>query len=58
MKVRATARGYHKVIREIGDEFDVPDDLSGSWFVPVEQVAEVVDEPAPVKRGPGRPPKI
>lgn len=56
MKVLATARGHYKVVREVGDEFEVPDGLSGSWFVPVD-APPVVAEPEPVKRGPGRPPK-
>lgn len=36
MKVRATKRGYDNVVlREEGDEFDMPDGAKGSWFVPV-----------------------
>lgn len=33
MKVIATARGFDNVaVREIGDEFDVPEGSKGSWF--------------------------
>ncbi|WP_048715996.1 hypothetical protein [Cardiobacterium hominis] len=36
MKVRAIAKGYYGgQIRSIGDEFDVPDTVSGAWFAPV-----------------------
>jgi hypothetical protein len=35
MRVIATARGYDNITtREIGDEFDMPDDAKGSWFAP------------------------
>lgn len=34
MKVKAIAKGYYGgQIRSIGDEFDVPDTVSGAWFV-------------------------
>lgn len=52
MLVRATQRGQYGHVREIGDEFEVPEGTKGSWFEPVER-----DEPAPERRGPGRPPK-
>lgn len=36
MKVKAIAKGYYSgQIRNIGDEFVVPDALSAGWFVPV-----------------------
>ena len=36
MKVRAIAKGYYGgQIRNIGDEFVVPDSVSGAWFTPV-----------------------
>ena len=36
MKVKAIAKGYYGgQIRNIGDEFVVPDALSAGWFVPV-----------------------
>lgn len=54
MKVKATAKGYFGgVIRNEGDEFEMPDDTKvGSWFYPVEEQGE--PEPkksAPVKGG-------
>lgn len=35
MKVIATKRGYFGKLREPGDEFDVPDKSTASWFEPV-----------------------
>lgn len=55
MLVRAIAKGHYKCLREIGDEFDIPQDTTGSWFVPVEQDAEIEDDQAKPRRG--RPPK-
>lgn len=55
MLVRAIAKGHYKSLREIGDEFDIPQGMTGSWFVPVEQDAEVEDDQAKPRRG--RPPK-
>lgn len=38
MKVKATAQGYFGVFREVGDEFEVPDDTGkSSWFKPVKE---------------------
>lgn len=38
MKVKAIATGYWDVVRDIGDEFDVPDDTPACvWFEPVEE---------------------
>lgn len=56
MKVRATQRGQFGHVREIGDEFEVPEGLTGSWFVPVEAAPEPAED-ATARRGPGRPPK-
>ena len=39
MKVVATAMGFDGQLRQIGDEFEVPDGTKGSWFQPVEQKA-------------------
>lgn len=37
MRVIATNRGYDNLTtREIGDEFDMPDGATGSWFEPVD----------------------
>jgi len=37
MKVIATRRGHDGVVvREEGEEFDMPDGAKGSWFLPVE----------------------
>lgn len=38
MKVIATDKGYHGSLREIGDEFEVPDGEKAKWFVPVTPV--------------------
>lgn len=36
MRVKATKTGfYNDSLRDPGDEFEVPDGLKGSWFVPV-----------------------
>lgn len=36
MRVTATKEGFDgQVIRRPGDEFDMPDGASGSWFEPV-----------------------
>lgn len=35
MRVIATNVGYYEQIREVGDEFEVPDGTEGSWIVPV-----------------------
>ena len=37
--VRATKKGFHGVIREIGEVFSVPKGMKGSWFAPVEKPA-------------------
>lgn len=39
MKVIATKLGYFGKLRDVGDEFEVPDGTKGSWFQPVEQKA-------------------
>lgn len=54
MKVRATQRGQYGHVREIGDEFEVPEGTKGSWFEPVQTESEPSAE---FRRGPGRPPK-
>lgn len=41
MRVIATNRGYDNITtREIGDEFDMPDGATGSWFVPKDAPAK------------------
>ena len=38
MRVKATGIGYDNVaVRNPGEEFDMPDGSTGSWFVPVEK---------------------
>ena len=32
MKVRATAPGFYEAYREIGDEFEVPNGETATWF--------------------------
>ena len=39
MKVIATKQGYFGKLRDVGDEFEVPDGTKGSWFQPIEQKA-------------------
>ena len=39
MKVVATAKGHFKRVRTVGEEFDVPNDMKGSWFTPVKTKA-------------------
>ena len=37
MKVIATAKGYFGQVRDVGAEFEVPDDAKpASWFAPVD----------------------
>lgn len=47
MKVIATAKGYSGQVREVGDEFEVPDNARGSWFKPVKD-----DQPEAAKTAP------
>ncbi len=35
MKVIATKQGYFGKLRDVGDEFEVPEGTKGSWFKPV-----------------------
>lgn len=53
MRVIATARGFDgHVVREVDEEFDVPDGAKGSWFLPV-------GEPLPAKPAKAeKPPKV
>lgn len=34
MRVTATAPGFYGQLRQIGDEFDVPEDAKATWFKP------------------------
>ena len=49
MQVKATKPGYFGKLREVGEEFEVPDGTEGSWFQ--------ADEEETAKRKPGRPAK-
>lgn len=40
MLVRAKSVGFFGSLRQVGDEFEVPDDAKGSWFSPVNEKAE------------------
>ena len=60
--VRATALGYHNGLREIGDEFEIPDDfpVESPWWTAVrgrgaDRHEEFQTGHAEVRRGPGRP---
>lgn len=46
MKVVATAMGFDGQLRQIGDEFEVPEGITGSWFKPVDGDTK---KPAPAK---------
>jgi alkylated DNA nucleotide flippase Atl1 len=35
MKVIATAVGFSDKVRQVGETFEVPEGLKGSWFKPV-----------------------
>ena len=39
MKVIATKQGYFGKLRDVGDEFEVPEGSKASWFQPVAQKA-------------------
>ena len=38
MKVVANSIGYFGAVRVAGDEFDVPEGTTGSWFAPAAEV--------------------
>jgi hypothetical protein len=44
MRVKATAQGYLDGFREVGDEFDAPDDAKGPWFYPLERPAATEED--------------
>jgi hypothetical protein len=45
MRVIATAQGFDNIqLREVGEEFEMPEGATGSWFKPVKP-AEVKPEP-------------
>ena len=56
MKVIALKQGYFGKLLEVGETFEVPDDATASWFVPVEQAEsakpEGQDKPAKSKAKP------
>jgi hypothetical protein len=55
--VRAIALGYHNGLREIGDEFEIPDDFPNEspwWCLAPGRNAEP-GSPIEPRRGPGRP---
>ena len=54
MLVKAIQRGQYKHVREVGEEFEVPDGMTGSWFVLVATPAGPHADDAPRR---GRPPK-
>lgn len=40
MRVRALSPGYDNIaFRDVGDEFDMPDDAEAHWFEPVDPKA-------------------
>jgi hypothetical protein len=49
-RVVATARGHDGlVVREIGEEFEMPASASGSWFLSLEHEHELEPPPTRVK---------
>ncbi len=47
MRVRATATGFDNIaVREVGDEFDMPDGSTAPWFEPVKKVRKSADAAA------------
>lgn len=56
MRVIATSRGYDNVVvREAGEEFDMPKGAKGSWFVPIEGSPEKPAKGGKPKADSGRP---
>lgn len=53
MRVIATKQGYHGKLREVGDEFDVPDGEKASWFEPKEKPAAEAKAAAKGKQADG-----
>lgn len=53
MRVIATKQGYHGKLREVGEEFDVPDDAKASWFEPKEKPAAEAKTAAKGKQAEG-----
>lgn len=49
MKVRAIKTGFYGALREVGDVFDVPDDLAASWFEALEQPGKPDEDKQPDK---------
>ena len=57
-RVVATKRGHDgRIVREIGEEFDMPEGVKGSWFVPVGKAPPPAPEPDPNAQPPGAGPK-
>ena len=57
-RVVATQRGHDgRVVREIGEEFDMPDGVKGSWFVPVDNAPPPAPAPDPNAQPLGAGPK-
>lgn len=55
MKVKAIALGFYKGTRiRPGTVFDVPEKMTGKWFVPVEHKADGQDEEPGIASLPGR----
>ena len=40
MKVKAIATGFYGFLRQPGDEFDVPEGETATWFEPIRAAAE------------------
>lgn len=52
MKVKATERGFYECLREVGETFDIPKDMSlGSWMEKVKPGRKAKKEPEPVEEG-------
>ena len=53
MRVIATKQGFHGKLREVGEEFEVPDDAKASWFEPKEKSAAEAKAPTKGKQADG-----
>lgn len=51
MKVIATAPGFFGCYRNIGDQFEVPDDAKATWFTPVVEATEAKKKSGKTKDG-------
>lgn len=52
MRVIASAEGYDGTkVRQAGEEFEMPDDATGTWFAPADGGEQGDGDGAPTRRG-------